>query len=554
GRLNARRERDARMRIGLPSFRPGTIPSPTHLYRPPDSMPLIPVLSPAQSKAWDDAAGRAGISLATLMETAGRSVVAVMARRYPERLRDGVVVAAGGGNNGGDGWVVARVLHQAGIPVWVATLNGEQSPLQREMAGLATSLGVRTLTADGPWPNIGLIVDALLGTGARGAPRPPVAALVERMVDLRVPIVAVDGPTGLDLEAGLAYLPIRCDLSITFGGVRRGHLLAREEAGNIVVVDIGHPRPDAIWPILMTDRMAADAHPPLHARDHKGDRGRVVVLGGNTGMTGAVRIAARSAFASGAGLVHVVAPLETVDALVTAEPDIQTFTHALALPISDALSGLIARSDAVVIGPGLGRQAGAGDFVLAVLEQSRHAVIDADALTVLQGRTADLEKLARTRSFVLTPHPGEFRTLFPEQAPHLESDPWSAAEAASLEAQSTVLLKGVPTVVARAGHASLTISAGNPGLATGGSGDLLSGIVAAMLARGVEPEVAAGAGAQALGRAADLAARRSSARSLRPMDVITALPDLWRTWEIIGTVPPIVVPPILYELELPQLY
>jgi NAD(P)H-hydrate epimerase len=517
-------------------------------------MPLIPVLSPTESQSWDEMARAAGIPLGTLMESAGRAVVSVIARRFPERVREGVIVACGTGNNGGDGWVVARVLHQLGIPVWVTAIPGEPSELQRANAALAASVGVRSVAIDGPWPNAGLVIDALLGTGARGAPRRPVAALVERLVDLRIPLIAVDGPSGLDLAQGLAYLPLRCDLSITFGGVQRGHLLARDDAGTIVVVDIGHPRPDPAWPTLVTDQVAIEAMPRLRARDHKGDRGRVLVIGGNDGMSGAIRIAARSAFAGGAGLVHAIAPPETVRALVAAEPDLQTLSHALTLPLGESLTGLIGRSECIVIGPGLGRHDGTADFVLAVLDQSRRAVIDADALTVLQGSVDRLKRLAGERGFILTPHPGEFRTLFPQRAHAMESDPWSAARDAATDAASTVLLKGVPTVIARPGRATQTVAAGNPGLATGGSGDLLSGLIASALAHGSEPEAAAAFGAQALGRAAELAARRSSARSLRPMDVINALPDLWRTWELIRTVPPVAVPPVILELELPQQY
>jgi NAD(P)H-hydrate epimerase len=271
------------------------------------------------------------------MESAGRAAAGVLTRRYPDRLSEGVLIAAGPGNNGGDGWVLARALHQVGIPAWVAPAPGDSGGLQRQMADLAMSAGIRTVQPDGPWPNPGLAVDALLGTGAHGAPRPAIASLVERLADLRTPLVALDGPTGLDLETGVTFLPTRADLSITFGGVRRGHLLARDDVGSIIVVDIGHPRPDPGWPSRLTDRDAADALPRLRAAFHKGNRGRVVVLGGHPGMTGAIRMAARAAFGAGAGLVHAVAPAETISALVTAEPDLQTLAHPLALPLSSVL-------------------------------------------------------------------------------------------------------------------------------------------------------------------------------------------------------------------------
>ena len=494
------------------------------------------------------------MSLATLMESAGRAVAAVIAQRFPERLRDGVLIAAGPGNNGGDGWVLARSLHQAGVPVWVASSPGEGSELQRHMAELASDAGVRTVQPDGPWPTPGLGVDALLGTGARGAPRAPVAALVERLADLRTPIIAIDGPTGLDLETGVTFLPTRADLSITFGGIRRGHLLARDDAGSIIVVDIGHPRPASAWPRLLTDPEAARGLPRLRAGVHKGDRGRIVIIGGHPGMSGALRIAARAAFGAGAGLVHAVAPQETVAALVTAEPDLQTLAHALAPPVAPELQALIEKADGIVIGPGQGRSREGAEFVIAVLETATAAVIDADALFVLQGSVERLRQLAGNRRFVLTPHHGEFRTLFPDDAERLESDPWSSAESAAQRSGCTVLLKGVPTVIARDGSPIVTVAAGNPGLATGGSGDLLSGLIGTFLAAGLEPDLAAALGAQSLGRSADFAARRTSARSVRPMDVIAALPDLWRTWELERIAPAPLRHPIIMELELPQLY
>jgi NAD(P)H-hydrate epimerase len=513
---------------------------------------VLPILTPEQSAAWDRKAVVAGVELATLMECAGRAVVAVLAPRHASRLVEGVLVAAGPGHNGGDGWVVARALHRLDVPVWVTSPGGAGAPLRERMAGQARAEGVREVAPDGPWPRVGLVVDALLGTGAGGAPRPPVAQLLERLLDLDLPVVAVDGPTGVDLLSGTVHRAPRADLTVTFGGLRRGHLLARDEVGTVVVADIGHPPSEPDWPVLVSDRDAAAWLPRLHARDHKGTRGRVVVVGGDAGMTGAVRMAARAAFAAGAGLVHAVAPADTVAALVQAEPDLQTLAHSFDHDPGRELQDLIARADAVVVGPGLGRAPGRRALVTALVEAARAVVLDADALVAFQGAVEELRLLASGRRVVLTPHPGEFRTLFPELASEREVDPWGAAAAAAERTAAVVLLKGVPSVVATAGRAPLTVASGNPGLATGGSGDVLSGLIGAALARGIEPEIAAALGAQALGRGADIAARRVSARSLRPMDVVAALPDLWREWELLRHSPPPPVPPILLELLRPQ--
>lgn len=514
-------------------------------------MPHIPVLSPLQAADWDRQAAAAGIDLGRLMDAAGRAAAAVLAERWPERVGQGVLVAAGTGNNGGDGWVMARALHRLGAPVWVTTVAGEPSELCREMADRARREGVREVPPDGPWPGVALLVDALLGTGARGAPRPPLQALIDRLTELALPIMAIDGPSGVDLLNGLSHgQPVVAELTLTFGGLRRGHLLARDEVGDVVVVDIGHPPPSG-WPVLVTDDLAAAQIGRFAASAYKGDRGRVVVVGGDTGMSGALRLAGRAAFGAGAGLVHAVAPEPTIAALCSAEPDLQTLSHPLEGPLAPALAELLQRADAVVIGPGLGRTPGRKEFVVQVLGQARAAVIDADALTVFGGSPDGLTQAGAGKPLILTPHVGEFRTLFPAHAGTLELDPWAAAAAASSELPATLLLKGVPSVVGIGGEVPYTIAAGNPGLATGGSGDLLSGFAGALLAQGLEPDLAAATAAHMLGRAAEIGARRHSARALRPMDVLAALPDLWRAWEARRTSRPPLRPPRLLELLRP---
>jgi NAD(P)H-hydrate epimerase len=514
---------------------------------------LLPVLTPEQSAEWDRRAEAAGIALTTLMDAAGRAVAQVLGTRFPDRLASGVLITTGPGNNGGDGWVVARALQRLDVPVFVAPVPDEGSPLNRQMAAMARAEGVRVVEPDGPWPAVGLAVDALLGTGAKGVLRAPVLTLVERLNDLAVPLVAIDGPTGVDLSTGTTHgAAVLARVSVTFGGLRRGHLLARDECGDVVVVDIGHPSPDPDWPSFVLEAEAARLQERFGARDHKGTRGRIVIIGGEPGMSGALRLACRAAFGAGAGLVHAVAPPATIDLLVNAEPDVQTLRHEFTSPLTPALTDLLDRSDAVVLGPGLGRGEGRRAFLAAAMRRSRSVVLDADALNAFAGAAAELHEVARGRMVVLTPHPGEFRRLFPDHADGAECDPWSAATLAAASSGCTVLLKGVPTVVASPVGAPLTVAAGNPGLATGGSGDVLSGIVGILLVQLQHPGVAASVGAQALGRAADLAARRVTARGMRPMDVIAALPDLWRAWETLRMMRPPARPPILLELEAPQ--
>ena len=492
-----------------------------------------------------------GLPPVALMESAGRAIAAVVTTRFPRPVRQGVLVAAGPGNNGGDGWVVARSLAAVGLSVWVVSPVDPASDLCRLEAKLAREAGVREVEPHGPWPTVGLVIDALLGTGASGPPRPPFADLLSRLDELALPVVAVDGPTGLDLDAGVSHRSIRTSLTITFGGYRRGHLLARDEVGDLVVVDAGFTAPAPAWPRFFTEADAAQAAPPLAGSSHKGTRGRVVILGGDVGMTGAARLAARSAFAGGAGLVHVIAPEASVAALAAAEPDLQTTVSSFD-QLSEAALALLARADAVVIGPGLGRAPGRAGLIMAAARAGNAPLlIDADGLMAFAGRVGELAACGEERPLVLTPHAGEFRALFPALAADMATDPWRVAGDAAALVGATVLLKGVPTVVARAGTASVTVAAGNPGLATGGSGDTLSGLVAAWLGQGLDPVTAAALGARALGDAADFAARRFTARGVRPMEVIAALGDVWRLYDMSRRAPSAPQAPVIHELAAP---
>jgi NAD(P)H-hydrate epimerase len=278
---------------------------------------------------------------------------------------------------------------------------------------------------------------------------------------------------------------------------------------------------------------------------HKGDRGRVLVVGGDHGMAGAAIHAARAALGAGAGLVKLAAHEETVRAAQASLPDALTVTTMLGPAVEPGLAEAMAWADAVVIGPGLGRGAERSRFVSTLLARADcPVVLDADALQLgLAPETVG----ASPR--VLTPHHGEFRAMFPGLSDTLGSDRFAAAGQAALLARATVLLKGVPTIVATPGGPSLVVAAGNPALATGGSGDLLAGFVGAFLARDVEPQAAAALGALVLGRSAELASAGLTVRATRPADVIAALPDLWRRLAS----PPVWEAPVLLRLDPPAL-
>ena len=506
----------------------------------------IPVLSASEAAAWDAAARtQYRVPSRVLMETAGRAIVQVLVAELSDAATGGVLVAAGAGNNGGDGWVIARAVHAAGIPVWVAAVDPKTDDAIDNRA-LARLDGVRELGREEAWPKAAVAVDALLGTGAAGPAKGDVLALAQRLVDYGAPILAVDGPTGLDLTSGEAHGPVHATLTVTFGAPRRGHLLAREWCGKVVVVDIGFPPPDTAWPLLVTDRWAAERLPRLAPQMHKGDRGRVCVVGGADGMSGAALHAARAALAAGAGLVKLVAARETIAAAQASLPDVLTVESGLGETLEPAVAEALDWADALVIGPGLGREprTARASFCGAVLaRRAIPTVVDADALYFP-------EALAPSpRPLVLTPHVGEFRALAGDTlADEAANDRWAAAARAAAKLKCTVLLKGVPTVIADLRGPEHVVASGNPGLATGGSGDLLAGFIGAFLARGTAPAEAAALGAHALGRAAELGARQWTARSLRPADVLAALPDVWRAWRDVRPGRP----PVLVELEAPD--
>lgn len=461
------------------------------------------------------------------METAGRAVASVVALTEEAVAMNGILVATGAGNNGGDGWVAARTLHRQGYRVAVVSAGIPQTADAIDARRVALADGVVELSPDQPWPQVGLVIDALLGGGAHGPPREPIASLLSRIGDLDRPIIAVDGPSGLDLADGTDHGALNALATVTFGGARRGQLLARDLIGELYITEIGHPAAVEVWPVLVDNIDVAEWLRPFGANDHKGVRGRVVVVGGSSGMTGAGRFVARAAFAAGAGLVHVVTDPEAATELALAEPDVQVRVRVPGKPLADEVVELIAGADVVVLGPGLGRGAAKTRRVDEVARHARRVLLDADALHAFSGRIDELAAVAERIPVILTPHPGEFEALFPDID---QRDRWHAVNAASQRTGATVLLKGVPTVIASAGRPIHTVARGNPGLATGGSGDVLSGTIGALWCGTDDPMHAAAIGAMSLGRAAELAAMRFGLRGMRPMQVIQELANGWRDW------------------------
>lgn len=436
------------------------------------------LLDVAQMYAADAAATAAGIPGTRLMEAAGRAVAEAVAARWRPCP---VAVLCGPGNNGGDGFVAARRLAEAGWPVRVGLL-GDRASLAGDAAWAASGWpGPVEPAAPSLLEGAGLAVDALFGAGLARPLAGAAAELVEALRASGLPVVAVDVPSGVHGDSGeVMGMAAPAVLTVTFFRRKPGHLLlpGRLPCGEIVVADIGIPDGvlDAIAPVLAGNHpdLWLDAFPVPRADQHKYDRGHAVVWSGAR-MTGAARLAARAARRVGAGLLTVVCPPEA--AAIHAAGDPGLIVEAAGTPSSFARALADPRRNAVLIGPGAGTGPATRERALAALATGRAVVLDADALTVFAGSREDLFA-ALGRGCVLTPHEGEFGRLFDRSG-----DKVARTRRAAAEAGAVVLLKGADTVVAAPdGRAAICANA-PPDLATGGSGDVLAGMVLGLLAQ-----------------------------------------------------------------------
>ena len=482
------------------------------------------------------------------MQRAGAAAAAEIATRFPERLADGVVVATGPGNNGGDGWVIARALHAVGVRVRVVECMAARTADAMFERALAIDDGVPFTAEPGSLLAGGerIVVDALLGTGfsAGGRLRGPIGEAAEALrtlADHRCALVAIDLPSGLDASTGADAGAPTCALTLTFGSVKRGHLMARERCGAIVGLDIGlgrHARVGASA-YLATAAWFRSSLPPIAADAHKGTRRKIAIIGGAEGMAGAVILAARAALRSGAGMVKCVVAPASRQALQEAEPAALAATWP---SDDDEFTTQIAGwADAILIGPGLGN-AIARDMVERALRNfGGPVVLDADALNAFAGDIDALLPLIGTRAALLTPHPAEFARLVGVSVADVLDDRFDAPAVAALRSGASVLLKGVPTIVTSPDGRTVVVAEGTPVLATGGAGDVLGGIAVTMLAQTGDALRAGALAAFAHGRAAALV----SARQVRGFvldDVLAALPGVW-SLEV-----PTPRPPVLVEL------
>ena len=461
-----------------------------------------------------------------LMERAGEAVAASVERRYPDARR--VSIWCGPGANGGDGLVVARLLHASGRAVEVLLLADEARIRGDALENLrrAREVGVAFRAEAG---RADVVVDALFGTGFTGVPRRDAAAAIEMINASGDPVVSVDVPSGIDASTGeVAGVAVRASATVTFHGVKLGLVVApgRFQAGEIEVADIGLEHESTASGRVGTS--ALELVPRRRPADNKYTAGSVLVVGGSAGFTGAVCLSCEAALRAGAGIVFACVPasvapwvdqrlLEVVTRACEDDSDGRFVPEA-----AETVLEVAARADAVAIGPGLGRGPGTRELVHVLLERLElPVVVDADALWALAGH---LEwAFARERPTVLTPHAGELARLLDQPSARVSARRLDAVRAGAADTGAVVLLKGVDTLVAGLGRGVLVADLGNAGLATAGSGDVLTGILAAFLAKGMEPRLAAAAAAATQGVAAGLAAERCGFAGMIASDVLPSV-------------------------------
>ncbi len=451
------------------------------------------------------------------MRVAATSAASVLSQRFQRELARGAVVFTGAGNNGGDGWCIAAALARTGCAV--AVIEVAEAAAADAVAERAAALPLISRYVAAP----GVVIDAVLGTGAAGRPRSPVVEALGRMRAMRASgarLVAVDVPSGLDATTGECDDCAAADLTVTFGTVKRGLLVSREACGEIVAVDIGLGSESVTLPLLVDAAFVKSRIPHIAADANKGTRKKLAVVAGGEGMGGAAIVAAEGALRAGIGLVKVI----------TAQANIATahsrIPEALTGRLNAATAAIQDWADVVLIGPGLGRGSDVERLVREVLHEWRGpVVVDADGLNAFDGDLDALARLLSGREAIVTPHPGELARLAGTEIDDILARRFDIGATIAARIGATVLLKGTPTVVSS--HENRYVSAtGTPVLATGGSGDALGGIIATLLAQGCAPHDAAACGAWVHGRAAELV---GSVRGHTLEDVLAELP---RAWEI----------------------
>ncbi len=486
-------------------------------------MSIEPLYTAAEMRAAEEAYDGPALEL---MERAGTAVANELLTRYAAASR--VCVWCGTGANGGDGFVVARRLRQGGKEVEIV-LTGSEAAVEGDAAEnlrRAKELGIRFVETG---RSADVLVDALFGTGFRGAPRSDAAAAIEEVNAIGAPVVSVDIPSGVDASTGeVKGVAVEAERTLTFHGRKVGLAVAPGlfHAGEVEVVDIGLEQRETRH--RRVTEGVLDSVPRRRKADNKYTAGSLVVVGGSTGFTGAPSLTAEAAMRAGAGIVTVCVPeplnqvfeLRLVEAM--SRPCPSDDGGRLTADAVDAIVEAASKAKAVAIGPGLGRTDGTRELVRILLDRLElPVVLDADGLWALAGHHDWV--FSREAPTVLTPHAGELGRLLERDSRWVDAHRLEAVSGGADDVGATMLLKGADTLVASPGRGVLVCELGNPGLATAGTGDVLTGVVAAFLAKGMDAPTAAAAAAAAGGVAAELAAERHGAQGLIARDVVEAL-------------------------------
>ncbi len=490
----------------------------------------VRVASASETVACERAAMERGATSEALMQRAGSGAAALIFDSFPHLMQSGVLFFTGKGNNGGDGWVVADSLARRGVSCQVMSIGTPVSPEARAARDSAIGNGVNQPARGSDDARV--IVDALLGTGSSGSPRGDVASSIDE-INLRrskgATVLSLDLPSGLDATTGEYDKAVNADLTISFGTMKRGHLVAREVCGTIAVSDIGLHEADMEGLPLLIDREWVNARVPrIPANAHKGTRKTLSVIGGGRGMAGAPILSGEGALRSGIGLLRIVTGAGN-----------ETAVHA-SLPAAivarwpetpDEIAGILATSDALAIGPGLGASQHSRELAeRLLLAWSGPVVIDADAINAFAGDVLSLSQLLSGRPAVITPHPAELARLIGCDTSDVLSGRFDIGIELAAELGACVLLKGTPTVIFSPSGERFVSASGTAALATGGSGDVLTGMIGTLLAQvctkdsPCSPAKAAACAAFVHGRAAELC---GVVRGTTLADILDVMPAAW---------------------------
>ena len=461
-----------------------------------------------------------GIPGYELMCRAGTAAVRAATARYADARRWQIV--CGAGNNAGDGYVVARLAADAGILVRVTalvdpeSLSGDAATAYADFvaAGGSAEMWRGELDADAE-----LLIDALLGSGLQREVEGDFAACVWAMNDHVAPTLALDIPTGLHGDTGMpSGAVVRADTTITFVGLKAGLFLGRgpDLTGYLLFAGLDIPErcrdPQQAVMRRIRQRSVWSSLPPRRRNAHKGDYGHVVVVGGGAGMPGAVRLCGEAALRTGAGRVTVATHPDHAAEIVASCPELMSHPVATA----DDLAAIVDKATVVAFGPGLGQSEWAGAIYEALAKDEKPAVWDADALNFLARAPA----AASNR--IVTPHPGEAATLLGMETSEVQTDRLSAIARLADLCGGTAVLKGAGSLVSSRDGCPWICTAGNPGMAAPGMGDVLTGVIAGLLAQGMQREQAATIGVAVHANAGDLAARGGE-RGMTSSDLIAEL-------------------------------